>query len=147
MFDKRFIFKQKDSGGFIYKKAASKTGIDYNIPLCQIVIEILEKYEYELPKITDQYGNRAIKESLKKTEMFNELTQIKDKETGEYKHRYEAITLHKGRNSFITNLVDTTPLNELMKYTGHKKLSTLQSYIDVRRPVKMDYIKVFDMKG
>ena len=144
-FDRRFIFKSKDNDGYIYKKAASKTGIDYNIPLCKIVIEILEKYDYQLPKITDQYGNRAIKEALKKTEMFNELTQIKDKETGEYKHRYDAITLHKGRNSFITNLVDTTPLNELMKYTGHRKLSTLQGYIDVRRPVKMDYIKIFDI--
>lgn len=142
-FDKRFI--QKVEGGFVYKKAASKTGIDYNIPLCEIVIEILTKYNYQLPKITDQYGNRAIKEALKKTGMFEEYTQIKDKLTEEYKKRYDAITLHKGRNSFITNLVDTVPLNELMKYTGHKKLSTLQGYIDVKRPVSMNYIKVFDI--
>jgi integrase len=145
-FDKRFIMKSKDGDGFIYKKSASKTGIDYNIPLCKIVIEILEKYKYSLPKITDQYGNRMIKEALKMTGMFEDFTQIKDKDTGEYKRRYDTITLHKGRNSFITNLVDVTPLNELMKYTGHKKLSTLQGYIDTKRPVKMNYIKVFDIK-
>jgi hypothetical protein len=75
----------------------------------------------------------------------NTYTQIIDKETGNYKRRYEAITLHKGRDSFITNLVDTTPLNELMKYTGHKKPSTLQGYIDKKRPVKMDYVKIFDL--
>ena len=144
-FDKRFIIKSSLGDGSIYRKAASKTGIDYNIPLCNIVIEILEKYNYELPKITDQYGNRAIKEALKVTSMFDDYTQIKDKSTKQYKRRYEAITLHKGRNSFITNLVDSTPLNELMKYTGHKKLSTLQSYIDTKRPVKMDYIKIFNI--
>lgn len=144
-FDKRFIKPSKTGKGFIYQKKASKTGIDYNIPLCKIVIEILEKYKYELPSISDQYGNRVIKEALEITNLFNAPTQIIHKETRQYKKRYEAITLHKGRSSFITNLVDSTPLNELMKYTGHKKLSTLQGYIDTKREVKMDYIKVFDL--
>ena len=144
-FDSRFIRNSKDGDGLFYQRKAAKTGIDYNVPLCKIVIEILEKYEYKLPKITGQYGNKKIKELLRETDLFNDPTQIKDKKTKKYKKRYEAITLHKGRNSFITNLVDTTPLNELMKYTGHKKLSTLQSYIDAKRPVKMDYIKIFDM--
>lgn len=145
-FDKKFIRKSQTGDGFVYVKAASKTSLDYNIPLCKIVLEILKKYNYELPKISGQYGNRAIKEALRKTQLFDDYTQIIDKKTKEFKRRYEAITLHKGRDSFITNLVDTTPLNELMKYTGHKKLSTLQGYIDKKRPVKMDYIKVFDIK-
>ena len=145
-FDKKFIRKRKEGDGYIYLKAASKTSLDYNIPLCKIVLEILEKYNYQLPKISDQNGNKAIKAALKKTMFLNAYTQIIDKETGNYKRRYEAITLHKGRDSFITNLVDTTPLNELMKYTGHKKLSTLQGYIDKKRPVKMDYVKIFDIQ-
>lgn len=145
-FDKKFIRKSKMGEGYVYIKAASKTSLDYNIPLCKIVLEILEKYNYELPKISGQYGNRAIKDALRKTKLFDDYTQIIDKNTKEFKKRYEAITLHKGRDSFITNLVDTTPLNELMKYTGHRKLSTLQGYIDKKRPVKMDYIKVFDIE-
>ena len=67
-------------------------------------------------KITGQYGNRAIKEALQITGLFDDITQNKHKDTKENKRRFEAITLHKGRDSFITNLVDTTPLNELMKY-------------------------------
>ena len=143
-FDKRFIKPDKSAKGYIYKKFASKTGIDYQIPLSKIVIEILEKYKYQLPKITDQYGNRAIKEALKETEMFNEYTQLVNKETKQYLQRFEAVTLHKGRHSFISNLISTVPLNELMKYSGHKKLSTLQTYVDFNRPINMDYIKVFD---
>jgi integrase len=145
-FDPRFILKSKENNGLVYRKAASKTGINYQIPLCKIVIEILKKYNNQLPVFSGQYGNRLIKEALKATGMFDNYTQIIDKETNEYKKRYEAVTMHKGRNTFITNLVDCTPVNELMKYTGHKKLSTLQSYIDVKRPVKMEYIKVFDFE-
>jgi site-specific recombinase XerD len=143
-FDKRFIHHRKKDDGFIYVKAASKTSLDYNIPLCKIVIEILNKYNYNLPKVSSQHGNREIKKIIAKTGLLNEYTQIKKKKSNDYKKRYEAITLHKGRNTFITNLVDSTPLNELMKYTGHKKLSTLQGYIDNKRPIKMDYIKIFD---
>lgn len=138
-FDKRFI--QKHLGGLIYIKPASKTKIAYNLPLSTTAIEILEKYKYQLPSISDAYGNRLIKEALALTGKYDEVTQQKNKETNEYKRRYDTITLHKGRNTFITNLVDNTPLNEIMKYTGHRKLSTLQSYIDVRRPVSMEYIQ------
>lgn len=144
-FDRRFIKSSKDGDGIIYQRKAQKTEIDYNIPLCKIVIEILEKYNYKLPKITSSNGNRLIKEALQTTELFNDYTQILDRTNFQYKQRFDAITLHKGRNSFITNLVDITPLNELMKYTGHKKLSTLQGYIDVKRPVKMKYVQIFDM--
>jgi site-specific recombinase XerD len=144
-FDKKFIRKRKEGDGYTYLKAASKTSLDYNIPLCKIVLEILAKYEFKLPVITSQHGNRAVKEALKIAGLLDEYTQLIHKKTGEYKKRYEAITLHKGRDSFITNLVDSTPLNELMKYTGHKKLSTLQGYIDKKRPVNMDYVKIFDI--
>jgi len=145
-FDVSFIQDSKDGTGKVYVKKASKTGIDYNIPLCKIVLDILKKYKNKLPIMASAYGNRLIKEALEITGRFNNLTQVKDKETGKYKRRCDLITLHKGRNSFITNLVDTVPLNELMKYTGHKKLSTLQGYIDTTRAVKMEYIQVFDLK-
>lgn len=144
-FDRRFIQKSKTGEGLVYVKSASKTGINYNIPLCRIVIEILEKHDWSLPIISGQHGNRIIKEALEKTGLFNDYTQIVDKQTKQYKRRCEAITLHKGRNSFITNLVDTVPLTELMKYSGHRKLSTLQAYVDTKRPVRMDYIKIFDL--
>lgn len=145
-FDKQFI-EQKDEG-FIYKKIASKTkhssAVKYVIPLCDIALEILKKYNYKLPIISNQKSNDYLKEALKKTGYFDGVTELQHKDTGEYKRRYEAITMHKGRDTFISNLVDTTPLNELMKYTGHTKLSTLQGYIDTNREVKMNYIKAFN---
>lgn len=145
-FDYKFVKPSVDKNGLIYQKKASKTGIDYNIPLSEIVLAILKKYNNVLPIISNTQSNLYIKEALQKTGMFDQTTEIVDKLTGEYIQRYQAITMHKGRDTFITNLVDTTPLNELMKYTGHKKLSTLQGYIDNKRPVKMQFINIFNLK-
>lgn len=145
-FDYKFVRPSADKTGLIYQKKASKTGIDYNIPLSQIVLDILKKYNQVLPVTSNTQSNLYIKEALQQTEMFDQTTEIVDKLTGEYKKRYEAITMHKGRDTFITNLIDTTPLNELMKYTGHRKLSTLQGYVDKKRAVKMDFIKIFNLK-
>ena len=79
--------------------------------------------------------------------MFDDPTNIIDKKTGEDKLRYNCISLHKGRDSFITNLVDTSiPLNTLLKYTGHTKLSTLQGYIDTSRDIDTTHISIFNRK-
>lgn len=137
-FDKKFIKNN------VYIKKASKTGIDYIIPLSEIVQEILVKYKYQLPVISNVKSNLYIKEALEATGLFDDYTEQIDKTTGKYKQRFDAITMHKGRDTFITNLVDTVPLNEIMKYTGHKKLSTLQGYIDKKRNVSKEFIKIFN---
>lgn len=148
-FSKFHIKENKVTGIKVYDKLARKTkgssGVNYKIPLCDIAIEILEKYNYKLPlpiKI-----NRDIKDALEITGMFDDPTNIVDKKTGEDKLRYKCISLHKGRDSFITNLVDTSiPLNTLLKYTGHTKLSTLQGYIDTSRDIDTSHISIFNRK-
>ena len=148
-FDKLFIKKSKVTGVSVYERKAVKTigssGVNYKIPLCDIVIEILEKYNYKLPIPTKP--NEDIKEALKETKMFDTPTNILNKSTGKEKLKYECISLHKGRDCFITNLVDHTPLNTLLKYTGHTKLSTLQGYIDPNREIDTNPISnVFNRK-
>jgi integrase len=149
-FEKRFIHLNKITNVPVYERKAIKTkgssGINYKIPLCNIVIEILEKYNYKLPYHIKP--NIDIKEALKITKLFDEPTNIIDKNTGKEKLKYECISMHKGRDSFITNLVDTTPLNTLMKYTGHSKLSTLQTYIDTSRDIDTSpIINAFNRKS
>lgn len=148
-FDKRFIQPSKITKVPVYERKAIKTkessGLNYKIPLCDLALEILKKYDYKLPKVTNP--NETIKKALKITELFEEPVTIYDKHTGVEKLKYECISMHKGRDSFITNLVDTTPLNTLMKYTGHSKLSTLQGYIDTNRDVETEpIIKAFNRK-
>ncbi|RYF93884.1 MAG: hypothetical protein EOO02_23960 [Chitinophagaceae bacterium] len=145
-FDARFIFPSADGAGKVYKKKAYKTrsssGKTFEIPLCDIALEILKKHGGSLKPlmVSNVEANRRVKDALEETGRFHTITEIKDKHTGEYLRRFEAVTMHKGRDSFISNLVDITPLNELMKYTAHSKLSTLQGYLDRNRPVSMNYI-------
>ena len=143
-FDSRFIQNRETSP--VYKKRAQKTanssGAIVELPLCHTAIEILKQHDYSLKPLlfSNVKANEYVKEALKATGYFDEITNLVDKETGEYLRRYEAITMHKGRDTFITNLVNVTPLNELMKYTGHSKLTTLQKYIDQTRKVNPQYV-------
>ena len=148
-FDKDFISDMK--GRKVYKHIASKTrntnGKVATIPFCNLAIEILEKLEYNLFRFSNGYANRVLHKLLEKSNLFNETTLAQDAKTGRRYKRYELLTMHKGRDTFITNLIDTVPLNELMSYTSHEKLSTLQKYIDKSRDINPEFETIFDKKG
>lgn len=151
LFNKSFIITQED--GLVYKRIANKTKNSSSkaiqVPLCAIALEILEKYNYDLKgmMISNAKSNEYIKDAAKESGYFDNIIEKVDKETKVNLRRYEAISMHKARDTFISNLVNVTPLNELMQYTGHTKLSTLQQYIDKARPVHTHYVKnTFDKK-
>lgn len=125
----------------VYRCKTQKTKEFVQIPLCSTVLEILEQIGNDLNQLrmSNQNLNYYLKDGLKRTGLFNGMTNTIGK-NGELLRRYEAVTIHKGRDSFITNLVNTTPLNEVMKYTGHKKLATLQIYLDQSRTVNPKFI-------
>mgnify|MGYP006197448287 CR=1 FL=1 len=81
---------------------------------------------------------------LKETNFFDELTRSADTDTGKLHKRYELLSMHRGRDTFITNLINIVPLHELMSYTSHEKLSTLQKYIDDSRDINPEYVTIFD---
>lgn len=115
-----------------------------SVPLSKTALEILEKYNYNLDLLSHPKANKYIKEALKKTEMFEEEMEKKSSE-GKFMKRHEYFSFHDARRTFITNLVNSAiPVNEIMKYTGHKKISTLQQYIDKNRPTSFNHIKILD---
>ncbi len=148
VFDSSFIKEHHSGKGMFYQRRAVKTidssGVTFRIPLCNTAIDILNKYENNIKRhVTSNTDlNSKLHKLLKLSGLFNALTEEKDKETGEYLARYDAISWHQGRDSFITNLVYHTPVNELMIYTGHSKISTLQGYIDFSRTIHMDFVNV-----
>jgi hypothetical protein len=99
----KFHIKNTSSGIKVYDKLARKTkgssGVNYKIPLCDISVEILEKYDYKPPlpiKI-----NRDIKDALEITGMFDDPTIIIDKKTtGEMR----GADLVAKFNAFISNI-------------------------------------------
>lgn len=121
----------------VLTKINKKTKTDITVPLNQTAQEILAKYNGTLPKYTNGYFNRELKQIFKRAELLQtpyKKTSIQNKLNVVKKGlKYEFITVHKSRSSFITILIgNNTPLNEIMAVTGHKRVSTLNSYTEKR---------------
>jgi hypothetical protein len=145
-FNKSFIGEVK--GKKVYRHIAHKTkntnGKKATIPLCNLALKILEELGWKLNRFTNANANKLLHELLHESGLFNELTLSTDEITGKHKYRYELLSMHRGRDTFITNLISTVPLHELMSYTSHEKLSTLQKYIDNTREINPEYVTIFD---
>lgn len=122
---------------------AFKTKERFEVPLTEKVIEILEKHNYKLSLMADAKVNHYIHEALEKIETFK-----KEYEYGanaDAKPLFKLITFHTGRRTFITNLVNSNiSINAIMKMTGHKKISTLQEYINPDYPLLIENVKIFN---
>jgi integrase len=125
---------KEHSQGLIITKKAEKTDSEFSVFLNKISKTIIEKYDYNFNRMTNPAFNRILKEFLKSTELFNDESKFKD---GIRRlKRWEIISIHRGRDTFITMLIEeNVPLNVIMKYTGHKKLSTLEKYIDKNKKI------------
>ncbi len=115
-----------------------------SIPLNPISREILEKYDYELPVITNQKMNEYIKEvfqeigfvdEIKKTMKYgDELVEINSK-------YYKRISSHTARRSFITIMKNQgVPDKLIMSITGHKSLAVFNNYYRPSEEDKVDYM-------
>ncbi len=125
---KKSEIRKTDEGIALIKKAV-KTRDKFTIYLNDICLSILEKYDYNLERIKNPAYNRALKSFLKSTGLFNDETDFEG--ANRLLERWEVISIHRARDSFITILLgENVPLSTLMQYTGHKKLSTLEGYID-----------------
>ena len=115
--------------------ATIKTGAIVTIPLHPIVLEILEKYNYNLPPVVaNQPFNRALNEICKKAG-FTELTKKQIRKARKVitteVPKYERIRTHTARRSFATNLKASGVKEEtIARLTGHSNTDTLnESYI------------------
>ena len=110
-------------------KDKSKT---LKIPLVALSRAILEKYDYELPIISDQKFRNYIKEACKRVGFTQEVVKsirIGNKVFNKTLKKYERISTHTARRSFITNMINAgVPNKVIMGITGHKSIVTFQNY-------------------
>ncbi len=127
------IFQNDAEGNTSYIKVNEKTEEPIVIPVLPTAKRILEKYEYKLPKYTQQYFNRELKNILANHNLFETEIPKKKRQLGKieptnFKKR-ELISSHTCRRTFITLAVSANvPLNAIMLATGHTQLKTLQKY-------------------
>ena len=119
-----------------------KTGAKVTIPCSSELVEILKKYNYEIPHLEDQVINRYIKE-IAKAAGLTELIEIETTKGGVSKMeripKYDLIMTHTARRTGATLMyLSGMEIYDIMKITGHSTPAMLKKYI------KADQLEVVD---
>ncbi|KAA6316280.1 Tyrosine recombinase XerC [termite gut metagenome] len=105
------------------------------IPMIDYVPDILQKYNYDLPKIPSYKFNERIKELGQRTQLKQKIEVVRKKGKNRIKEvfeKWEMISSHTCRRSFCTNMyLSGFPAEELMRISGHKSPAAFMRYIKV----------------
>lgn len=105
---------EEKNGKFIVADRRKKTNEDYKIVLLTPAIEILKKYDYKLPVISNQQYNIMLKV------------------VAQYAGIDKNITTHMGRHTFaVFALNNGVPIEIVAKMLGHTNIRTTQIYAKV----------------
>lgn len=93
-----------------------KTGVDYDVPLFPQVINILEKYDYKLPVLSNQKMNEYLKEIAVVFGINKNMTT------------------HMARRTFASIMNEEgVNITAIQRMLGHTKITTTQHYITTNR--------------
>ncbi len=129
------LFKKEDVKEDVWRFVSYKTKKMMMVPFkgfLQPAKDILLKYDYELPRISQQQFNKYIKE-VGKLAGIVEPTVIQrfsgDKRIEIRKPKYAFMSSHMARRTCVTILLQKgVPPTTIMKLTGHTSLKTLMKY-------------------
>ena len=113
------------------KKVTTIPMVGYTAP----ALDILKKYDYQLPEISNQKFNDYIKDVAKIVGL-NRMVKITrsqgNKKIEIEKPLHEVISSHMARRTAVTVLlnIERMPVSQVMEITGHSDFKTLQRYID-----------------
>ena len=110
-----------------------KTGAKVAIPCSSQLLEILKKYDFQMPHLEDQVINRYLKE-LCKNAGIDELVEIEETKGGTpkkvWKPKYELVHTHTARRTGATLMyLSGMDVFDIMKITGHSSPQMLKKYI------------------
>jgi integrase len=125
--------------------ASEKTDTKVVIPLRPEVRAILKKWGGLPPKMSDQEINRSIKEVCEVVGFTDTVLYFLTKggtRKDYYLKKYEMVSCHTARRSFITNLLSAgIPDNQVMQLAGIKKHATLLRYKKTTAEQNADSLK------
>ena len=112
-----------------------KTKAKVYIPILPELKAILEKYNYHLPKVSDQYFNRTIKEVCmmagidgNELKIYSEAGKVKEQRI----EKYKMVSSHCARRSFASNFYELgIEPAIIMQITGHTTEKQFFEYIDL----------------
>ncbi len=132
-----------------------KTKEIIEIPLTPWALSILDRYQYQsnpLPRISNQKLNEYLKQIGKLAGIDEPVTisrYIGGQRVEETKPKYEFLTMHTARRTFITLSLEKGVRPEvLIEITGHSSLKMLRRYIKITSKVKeVELVKAWQLKS
>ena len=126
------VFDKADvRNGLLYKRAKKTSSIS-KIPLHTKLKAILDKYDWNLPKISSQKFNVHIQQICKALEINDKIKFTHSKgnhKKEEIKEKWEKIGSHTARRTYITLASEgNIPDHIIMEITGIKDSNTLKKY-------------------
>lgn len=143
-FDKSNFFRAKDKGNVMrryFRYRSQKTGTEAIIPVSERVWNILETYNFELPAMSNQKANEALKEigrlASEKCESLNgwfyDEATVGGKKVRTRHRRWELITTHTCRRSGTTDMEESgVPIGIILALGGWTTEDQLRTYIKRR---------------
>lgn len=123
-----------------------KTGNKVTIPVLPLVAEILTKYNYELPEISNQKFNDYLKEVCQMAELTAKVSKQTTKggqKVIQIFEQWELISSHTARRSFATNAYKRgVNMFSIMDVTGHKTEKAFMKYIKITGQEKARQFKL-----
>ncbi|WP_324292966.1 tyrosine-type recombinase/integrase [Marinifilum fragile] len=126
-------------------KSIQKTTKTETIPLIKQAKDLIEKYRGHLtifPSISEQKLNKHIKTCCQLAKIDTPITIVKfqgGKRKEETKPKYELITLHTARKTFVSNSLRLGLDHKTIKsITGHKKDASFNKYLKIENDFKKE---------
>jgi site-specific recombinase XerD len=115
----------ESQGKSFYSYTSGKTNVEVTIPLKPAATAILQKYNYQLPSITNQQSNKMLKQLTSMAGLNN--IAIQDGKKGP---KCAFVSTHTARRSAATNLyLDGISLKIIAQLGGWTQLETLKHYL------------------
>lgn len=110
-----------------------KTGAKVAIPCSTQLLEILKKYDFQMPHLEDQVINRYLKD-LCKAAGIDDMVEIEETKGGTpkkvWKPKYDLVHTHTARRTGATLMyLSGMDVYDIMKITGHSSPVMLKKYI------------------
>jgi integrase len=138
---------KKDGNDFVLDIIQYKTKNQVIVPLNKVSLEILQKYNNQLPPaITNQKFNDYIKEIAQMVKALHEpITRAITKGGKQFEEtvpKWQLVSSHTARRSMATNAYERgTPAISLMQITGHRTEKSFLSYIKTSKKKHSDIVR------
>ena len=126
------VSKKDIQNGMIKVRDEKNNYKTLEVPLNDFSMYVLKKYDYQLPKISNQRFNDYIKEVFKTigyTDNIKKTMKVGKQIIEQINPLFERISSHTARRSFITIMKNKKiPDKVIMSYTGHRSLEVFNKY-------------------